>query len=166
MRLRTCSPSIPFSGCSRSMCSRASSNNASSSSASRRSPQAHSSVQADGSMTPLVFVAYPVDDFDPPPAVTDHQYRVCAIPSLVDLVGAQFRVVLVGGPSRVMPFARSRLLRGPSLLVDAVNVHLTPMIGTNRFLRGRCRGARPKRNIYYNDDSSSKTGGQARRKAW
>src|SRR3712207_8528555 len=38
----------------------------------------HSSVQADGSMTPLVFVAYPVDDFDPPSAVTDHQYRFCA----------------------------------------------------------------------------------------
>jgi hypothetical protein len=79
-------------------------------------------------MTPLVFVAYPVDDFDSPPAVTDHQYRFCAIPSLVDLVGAQYRVVLVKGPSCIMPFACCGIVRRVSFLVDAVNAHVTPMI--------------------------------------
>src|SRR3712207_257030 len=81
-------------------------------------------------MTALVLAVQPVDDFDSRRADADHHYRFRAIPSFVDLVGAPFRVVLVGGPSRVMPFARSRLLRGPSLLVDGINVHLTPLIGS------------------------------------
>jgi hypothetical protein len=144
------------------MCSRASSNNVSSSSASRRSPQAHSNVQADNSMTPLGFVAYPVDDFDPCPTVANHQYRFCAIPSLVDLVGAPYRVVLVSGPSRVVPFARSPIVRRPSLLVKAVNVHVTPMIAADWFLRSHW-WARPKRNSCYNHDKSRKGRGQAPR---
>jgi hypothetical protein len=90
-------------------------------------------------MTPLVFVAYPVDDFDSCPAVTNYQYRFCAIPSLVDLVGASYRVVLVSGPSRVMPLACCGVVRRVGFLVDAVNAHVTPMIAANQFLRDRCR---------------------------
>jgi hypothetical protein len=112
------------------MCSRASSNKGSSSSAFSRSPQAHSGVQADSSITSLVFVAYPVDDFDPRPAFSDHQYRICAIPSLVDLVGAHYRVVLVRSPSCIMPFACCGIVRRVRFLVDAVNAHVTPMIVT------------------------------------
>src|ERR687893_2828432 len=138
MRLRTCSPSIPFSRCSRPMCSRARSNDASSPSDSRHSPQAYSSVQADNSMTPLV-IAYPVDDFDPCPAVTNYQYRFCAIPSLVDLVGAPYRVVLVSGPSCIMPLACCGVVRRVSFLVDGVNAHVTPVIAANQFLWDRCR---------------------------
>jgi hypothetical protein len=124
--------------------------------------QAPSNVQADGSMTPLVFVAYPVDDFDTRRAVTDHQYRFYAIPSLVDLVGPSYRVVLISGPSRVVPFARSPIVRRPSLLVKAVNVHVTPMIAANWFLRSH-RWARPERNMCYNNDKSRNGRGQVPR---
>ena len=79
----------------------------------------------------LVFVTYAVDDFDTRRAVTDHQRRFYAIPSLVDLVGAPYRVVLISGPSCVVPFAHSPIVRRPSHLVKAVNVHVTPMIAAN-----------------------------------
>jgi hypothetical protein len=111
-------------------------------------------------MIPLVFVAYPVDDFDPRRSVTDHQYRFYTIPSLVELVGAQYRVVLISGPSRVVPLAHSPIIRRPSLLVKAVNVHVTPMIAANWFLRSH-RWARLKRNSCYNHDKSQKGRGQA-----
>jgi hypothetical protein len=90
--------------------------------------------------TALVLAIYPVDNLDPRRAVADHHYRFCAVPSFVDLDSAPFRVVLVGGPSRVVPVARSLIGQGACLLVDTVNVHLTPMFEANRFLRGRCRG--------------------------
>src|SRR5215210_2496135 len=107
----------------------------------------------------LILAVQPVEDFDPRRAVTDHHYRFCAVPTFVDLVGAPFRVVLVGVPSRVVPVARSLTIRGASLLVDAVNVHLYPHDRDQRLLRGRCRGARPKRNFCYNYNSTPKGGG-------
>jgi hypothetical protein len=85
------------------------------------------------------FAVYPVDDFHPPWAATDHHYRFCAVPSFVDLVGAPFRVVLGGGPPCVVPFARSLIIRRAGLLVDCVDVHLTPVVVANLFLRGHCR---------------------------
>ena len=90
-------------------------------------------------MTPLVFVAYPVDDFDPCPAATNHQYRFCAIPSFVELVGANYRLVPVSGPSRVVPFVRCRIVRRVSFFVDGVKAHVIPVIAANQFLRDRCR---------------------------
>jgi hypothetical protein len=90
-------------------------------------------------MTPLVFIAYPVDDFDPCPPVTNYQYRFCAIPSLVDLVGAPYRVVLVSGPSCIMPLACCGVVRRVSFFVDGVNAHVTPVIAANQFLRDHCR---------------------------
>jgi hypothetical protein len=74
----------------------------------------------------LILAFCAVDDFDPRRAVSYHHYRFCAVPSFVDLLGAPFRIVLVGGPSRIVPFAPSLTIRGASLLVDAVNVHLAP----------------------------------------
>jgi hypothetical protein len=111
-------------------------------------------------MTSLVFVAYAVDDFDPRRAVTDHQYRFYTIPSLVDLVRAPYRVVVISGPSRVVPFAYSPIVRRPSLLVKAVNVHVIPMIAANLFLRSHW-WVRPKRNSCYNHDKSREGRGQA-----
>ena len=107
----------------------------------------------------------PVDDLDPRRAVSYYNYRFCAIPSFVDLDSAPFRVIPVGGSSRILPFTSSLTIRGASLPVDAVNVHLTSMIETNRLLRGRCRSARPKRNVCYNHDSSPKGRGQTTREA-
>ena len=89
-------------------------------------------------MTPLV-IAYPIDDFDPCPAVTNYQYRFCAIPSLVDLVGAPYRAVLVSGPSCIMPLARCGVVRRVSFLIDSVDAHVTLVIAANQFLRDRCR---------------------------
>ena len=108
----------------------------------------------------LVPAVCPVDDLNPRRAVSYYNYRFCAIPSFVDLDSATFRVLPVGGPSRIVPFASSLTIRGASLPVDAVNVHLTSMIETNRLLRVRCRRARPKRNVCYNHDSSPKGRGQ------
>jgi hypothetical protein len=107
----------------------------------------------------------PVDDLDPRRAISYHNHRFCAIPSFVDLDSAPLRIIPVGGPSRIVPFASALTIRGASLSVDAVNVHLTPMIGINWLLRGRCRRARPKRNVCYNHDSSPKGRGQATREA-
>jgi hypothetical protein len=98
-------------------------------------------------MMPLIFVVYPVDDLDPRQTVSDHHDRFCAIPSFLDLVCAPSRVVPVGGPSCVVPFARSLIFRGASLLVDAVNAHLTPVIAANRFLRGRCQRGKTKKKL-------------------
>src|SRR3712207_7887434 len=39
------------------------------------------------------------------------QCRFYAIPSLIDLVGASYRTVLVSSPSCIMPFARRRIVR-------------------------------------------------------
>jgi cold shock protein len=119
-------------------------------------------VVLDDALLPAVC---PVDDLDPRRAVSYYNYRFCAIPSFVDLDSAPFRVIPVGGPSRIVPFARSLSIRGASLPVDTVNVHLTSMIETNRLLRGRCRRARPKRNVCYNHDSSPKGRGQTTREA-
>jgi hypothetical protein len=99
----------------------------------------YSSVQADISLTPLVFITYPVDDFDPCLTVTNYQYRFCAIPSFVDLVGAPYRVVLVSGPSCIMPLACCGVLRRVSFLIDGVNAHVTLVIAAIQFLRDHCR---------------------------
>ena len=90
-------------------------------------------------MTPLVFITYPVDDFNPCLAVTNYQYRFCAIHSLVDLVGAPYRVVLVSGSSCIMPLAYCGIVRRVSFLIDSVNAHVTLVIAANQFLRDRCR---------------------------
>jgi len=90
-------------------------------------------------MTPLVFITYPVDDFNPCLAVTNYQYRFCAIPYFVDLVGPPYCVVLVSGPSCIMPLACCGVVRRVSFLVDSVNAHVTLVIAANQFLRDRCR---------------------------
>src|SRR5215217_5299770 len=77
----------------------------------------------------LVLAVYPVDDFDLRWAVTDHQRRFYAIPSLVEFVGTKYCVGLVSSPSCIMPFARCRILRRVGFSVDAVNAQLTPMVG-------------------------------------
>lgn len=87
----------------------------------------------------LVFAAYTVENLDPRRTITEHQYRFYAVPSLEDFLSAPFRTVLVGGPSRVAPFACSRIVRRPGFLVETENVHVTPTLAANRFLRGRCR---------------------------
>ena len=89
-------------------------------------------------MTPLVFIAYPVDDFDPCPAVTNYEYHFCAFPYFVDLVGAPYRVVLISGPSCIMPLACCVIVRSVSFLIDSVNAHVTLVIAANQFLRDRC----------------------------
>jgi hypothetical protein len=89
-------------------------------------------VVLDDALVPAVC---PVDDLDPRRAVSYNNYRFYAIPSFVDLDSAPFRTIPVGGPSRIVPFVSSLAIRGASLLVDTVNVHLTPLIGTNRLLR-------------------------------
>src|SRR5918992_4117375 len=109
----------------------------------------------------LVILTYPVDDFDTLRTVTDHQCRFYAISSLVDLVSVPDRTAQVSCPSCIMPFARCRFIRGVGFLVDAANVHLTSMIAVNRFLRGRCRWSKTKRNIYYNHGNGRKGRGQA-----
>jgi hypothetical protein len=98
-------------------------------------------------MTALVLAIYAVDNLDPCRAVADHHYRFCAIPSFVDLVRAPLRVVLIGGPSRVVPVTRSLIIRGACLLVDAVNVHLTPVIAANRFLRAAAGSKAKKKHL-------------------
>ena len=113
----------------------------------------------------LVFAAYAVEDLDPRRTITEHQYRFYAVPSFVDFVGAPFRTVPVSGPSRVAPFACSRIVRRPGFLVETENVHVTPTLAANRFLLGAAAGARPERNACYNDDTSPKGAGQATRKA-
>jgi len=90
-------------------------------------------------MTLLVFIACPVDDFDPCPAVTNYQYRFGAIPYFVDLVGTPHYVTLVRGPSCIMPLACCGVVRRVSFLVDSVNAHVTLVIATNQFLQNRCR---------------------------
>ena len=90
-------------------------------------------------MTPLGFITYPIDDFDPCPAFTNHQYRFCAIASFIDLVGAPYRVVLVSGPFCIMPLACCGIVRRVSFLIDSVNAHVTLVIAANQFLQDRCR---------------------------
>jgi hypothetical protein len=80
-------------------------------------------------LTPLVFIAYPVDDFDLRRTVTDHHYRFYAIPSLVEFVGAKYRLVPVSDPSCIVPFVRSGTVRRVGFFVDAVNAQVTPMVG-------------------------------------
>src|SRR5918997_6118902 len=109
----------------------------------------------------LVILTYPVDDFDTLRTVTDHQRRFYAISSLVDLVSVPYRTAQVSCPSCIMSFARCRFIRRVGFLVDAANVHLTSMIAVNRFLRGRCRWSKTKRNIYYNHGNGRKGRGQA-----
>src|SRR3954453_902278 len=77
----------------------------------------------------LILTVYPVDDFDLRRAVTDHHYRLFAVPSFVEFVGTKYRVVLVGGPPCVVPFGRCRIVRRVGFFVDAVNAHVTPMVG-------------------------------------
>src|SRR5215212_4986663 len=77
----------------------------------------------------LVLAIHPVDDFDPRRAVTDHHYRFYAIPSLVELVGAKYRLVPVSSPSCIVPFVRSGTVRRVGFFVDAVNAQVTPMVG-------------------------------------
>jgi hypothetical protein len=80
-------------------------------------------------MTPLVFIAYPVDNFDLRRAVTNYHYGLYAIPSLVNLVGAKYRLVPVSGPSCIGPFVRCGTVRRVGFFVDAVNAQVTPMVG-------------------------------------
>src|SRR5215204_6014032 len=81
-------------------------------------------------MTPLVFIAYPVDNFDLRRAVTNYHYGLYAIPSLVEFVGAKYRLVPVGGPSCIVPFVRCGTVRRVGFFVDAVNAQVTPpMVG-------------------------------------
>ena len=77
----------------------------------------------------LIFVVYAVDDFDLRRAVTDHQYRFCAIPSFVEFVGAKYRLLPVSGPSCIVPFVRCGTVRRVGFFVDAVNTQVTPMVG-------------------------------------
>src|SRR5688572_15965269 len=76
----------------------------------------------------LVLAVYPVDDFDLRRAVTDHHYRFFAVPSFVEFVGTKYRVVLVGGPSCIVPFGRCGTVRRVGFLVDAVNAQASPMV--------------------------------------
>jgi hypothetical protein len=97
-------------------------------------------------MTLLVFIAYPVDDFDLSWAVTDHHYGLYAIPSFVELVGAKYRLVPVSGPSCIVPFVRCGPVRRVGFFVDAVNAQVTPIVGCVRlFLRSRRRSGEAKK---------------------
>src|ERR687893_3068438 len=77
----------------------------------------------------LVLAVYPVDNLDLRRTITDHQYRFCAIPSFVDLVGANYRLVPISGPSCIVPFVRCGTVRRVGFFVDAVNAQVTPMVG-------------------------------------
>src|SRR5215216_8112102 len=81
-------------------------------------------------MRPLVFIAYPVDNFDLRRAVTNYHCGLYAIPSLVNLVGAKYRLVPVSGPSCIGPFVRCGTLRRVGFFIDAVNAQVTPMVGS------------------------------------
>jgi hypothetical protein len=89
----------------------------------------------------LVLAVYPVDDFDTRRTVTDHQNRFYAIPSLVEFVGAKYRLVPVSGPSCKVPFVSCGTVRRVGFFVDAVNAQVTPLVGlwSKQFLRGRPR---------------------------
>src|SRR5215216_6950498 len=67
----------------------------------------------------LVLAVYPVDNFDLRQAVTDHHYRLFAVPSFVELVGTKYRVVLVGSPSYIAPFGRCGTVRRVGFIVKA-----------------------------------------------
>src|SRR5215211_7637671 len=77
----------------------------------------------------LVLAVYPVDNFDLRRAVTDHQRRFYAIPSFVELVGANYRLVPLSGPSCIVPFGRCGTVRRVGFFVDAVNAQVTPIVG-------------------------------------
>src|SRR4051794_20426084 len=77
----------------------------------------------------LVLAVYPVDNLDLRRAVTDHHYRLFAVPSFVEFVGTKYRVVLVGSPSCIVPFGRCESVRRVGFFVDTVNAQVTPMVG-------------------------------------
>src|SRR5215218_10980517 len=77
----------------------------------------------------LVLAVYSVDNLDLRRAVTDHHYRFFAVPSFVELVGTKYRIVLVGGPSCIVPFGRCGTLRRAGFFVDAVDAQVTPICG-------------------------------------
>ena len=110
----------------------------------------------------LIFVVYAVDDFDLRRAVTDHQYRFCAIPSFVEFVGAKYRVVPVSGPSCIVPFVRCGTVRRVGFFVDAVNAQVTPLVGLRPTVPSGSPpvGRDQKSRICYNYDNRWRRKGQ------